>query len=403
MAAIENDVLIKYKDTSGNTNVIYPVTRSCNVYGLDKTIRDQSVTTSGNGSAYTATVDGITALSAGISFVMTPHVVSTSTNPTLNVNKLGAKQIRRRASSSTDATSVGASADWLAAGKPIRVFYDGAFWIADLPRPRASELLGITKIQNGGTGASTAEIARVNLGIETVDGSVTSNNAGYAEVCEWLDGNPTSEDRVGYFVSVRPSDRGGALIGKGIFSDDVKDIKGVTVSAPAFAGNCSDDKFDSNGELLLKYSYVAVTGNVSVIDNGTCDVFSRCMPAPDGTAAPVSSDYGYLVLDRVDDTHVLISFDPSITSQYKLKSYVDRKTRTATATLSLSAWSNNSQTVEVGGVTSNNTVVVTPAPRSFSEYAKSAVYCSAQSTGRLTFNCTDTPSSSLTVNILIHT
>ena len=72
---------------------------------------DKGVTTAGTGAAYTATVDGITALAAGVSFIMIPHVVSTVVNPTLNVNGLGAKNLRRRLTNSTVSTTTGSVAN----------------------------------------------------------------------------------------------------------------------------------------------------------------------------------------------------------------------------------------------------------------------------------------------------
>ena len=338
MAVTENDVLVKFKDSSGNMNFLYPITRKDNVDGLIESIRDQTVTTAGSGSAYTATVEGITSLTAGVSFVMIPHAVSTVDNPTLNVNSLGAKYLRRRVTNATT-TTTGGSSSWLSAGKPIRVFYDGTYWIADLPKPNALDILGTVQIQNGGTGATTAANARVNLGIETADGTVTSGNADYAEVGEWADGNTDSEDRVGYFVGPDPNNPG-KIIRKGNTNDD---IMGVTVSAPAFAGGCSSDKFDSNGALLPKYSYIVVTGIVSVIDNGTCTVGNRCMPISDGTAGPIDGNDGYLVMGRVDARHVVIFFDPSVTAQYKVKNYIDGKHKIFTGTLDSTSW------IEYGG------------------------------------------------------
>lgn len=122
------------------------------------------VTTAGDGANYTATVPGITALKAGLTLTLIPHTVSTAVLPKLNVNSLGAKAIRRRVSNSTVTTVASATANWLAANKPIRVTFDGTYWIADLDRPNATDLYGTVALANGGTGATTAESARANLG-----------------------------------------------------------------------------------------------------------------------------------------------------------------------------------------------------------------------------------------------
>ena len=62
---------------------------------------------------------------------MVPHTVSTTTAPTLNVNGLGAKNIRMRLTSSTTATIQLTSASFLTANKPVNVVYDGSYWVID--------------------------------------------------------------------------------------------------------------------------------------------------------------------------------------------------------------------------------------------------------------------------------
>lgn len=109
---------------------------------------DKPITTAGTGAAYTASVSGLT-LVAGASFVMVPHTASTTTTPTLNVNSLGAKNIRMRLSSSTSSTIQLISAGFLAANKPVRVVYDGTYWVLDdFAQPDASCLYG-TLISSG--------------------------------------------------------------------------------------------------------------------------------------------------------------------------------------------------------------------------------------------------------------
>lgn len=124
------------------------------------------VTTSGTGAAYTATVDGMTALTNGMKVTIIPHTVSTTTAPTLNVNSLGAKTIRMPIAYNTSTTSAGAVAAWLAASKPVTLEYNGTYWITiGLTRPTATSLSGTVAIANGGTGATTAATALTNLGL----------------------------------------------------------------------------------------------------------------------------------------------------------------------------------------------------------------------------------------------
>lgn len=113
------------------------------------------ITTTGTGAAYTASVSTITSLATGVHFVMIPHTVSTSATPTLDVNGLGAKTIRRLVSNSTTSTAAGYNNSWLAAGKPIRVTYNGTFWIVDLTKPSAADMNGTLGVSNGGTGRSS--------------------------------------------------------------------------------------------------------------------------------------------------------------------------------------------------------------------------------------------------------
>ena len=128
------------------------------------------ITTAGTGSAYTATVPGITALASGVSFIMVPHVVSSSTTPTLNVNSLGAKNIKRRLSSISTSVQSGYSNTWLAKGAPFRVTYDGTQWIVEgLTKPATADLYGTLSVEKGGTGATTASGALTNLGAAAAD------------------------------------------------------------------------------------------------------------------------------------------------------------------------------------------------------------------------------------------
>lgn len=140
-------------------------------------ISESGITTSGDGSAYTATVPGITSLTAGVSFIMIPHVVSASTAPTLNVNGLGAKTIRRRLSSLSTSVQAGYTSAWLSANTPFRVTYDGTQWVVEgLTKPAAADLYGTLAINKGGTGATDADGARTNIGAVNIAGDTMTGN-----------------------------------------------------------------------------------------------------------------------------------------------------------------------------------------------------------------------------------
>lgn len=96
---------------------------------------------------------------------MIPNVTSTKVNPTINVNGLGAKNIRMKISNNTTATTTLSSSNMLVANKPVRVMYDGAQWVIDIVRPSVANLYGTLGVAQGGTGATTAAAARDNLDV----------------------------------------------------------------------------------------------------------------------------------------------------------------------------------------------------------------------------------------------
>lgn len=58
-------------------------------------------------------------------------------------------------------------------------------------------------------------------------------------------------------------------------------------------------------------------------------------------------------------------------------------------------------TKTVTGVTTSNSVIVSPAPSSISDYVSAGVYCSAQGSGTLTFTASSTPTADLVVNVMV--
>ena len=115
------------------------------------------VTTSGDGANYIATVNGVTSLTIGMKLTIIPHTESTTTIPSLNVNGLGAYNVRMPISYNTSVTSAGSVTGWLLADKPVDVQWNGTYWVTtSLTRPAAQYLYGVVPVESGGVPAYTA-------------------------------------------------------------------------------------------------------------------------------------------------------------------------------------------------------------------------------------------------------
>lgn len=96
-----------------------------------------------------------------------------------------------------------------------------------------------------------------------------------------------------------------------------------------------------------------------------------------------------------DDVYTKTEVDPLISAKQ------DKHTK-VTLTLFAANWSNGSQTVNVTGVTADNTVLVSAAPSSIEKYGLYGVICTTQGAGTLTFTCKfNTPTDDLSINVVI--
>ena len=163
-------------------------------------------------------------------------------------------------------------------------------------------------------------VHRENTAMHLTEGeTVKSTLADFAEVAEWSDGNPKNEDRIGYFVCAD-------LVTPGInmrIATSTDDIRGVTIKIPAFAAGASSDKYDADKKLKPQYDYVGFAGFIPVIDNGTCTVGERCMPADDGTAIPSTNGLGYQIIERADEKRIVILVEPGADAHSRFKDELD--------------------------------------------------------------------------------
>ena len=75
--------------------------------------------------------------------------------------------------------------------------------------------------------------------------------------------------------------------------------------------------------------------------------------------------------------------------------------KTVKITLTSGGWSDDSYTATVSGVTSSNSVIVTPIPSDIEEYVAAGIICASQGTNSLTFSCVSAPEENIEVNVMI--
>lgn len=155
-------------------------------------------------------------------------------------------------------------------------------------------------------------------------GSYNTMSADYADLFEWVDGNPENEDRRGYLVS---------LDGDKIIPAHGDEIYGIISANPSVIGNnpfewhgkYKKDVFgcmilDDNGEPIISDDYdpekvyvprsqrpewspLGLVGRLIIIDNGSCKP-NGYVSARNGIGTASLSPTNIRVLKRIDDNHV---------------------------------------------------------------------------------------------------
>jgi hypothetical protein len=114
-----------------------------------------------------------------------------------------------------------------------------------------------------------------------------------------------------------------------------------------------------------------------------------------GTVTPIN-EHGYALPSTITYQRNVLNNRASTFEVEKVRAQQNG----ITVTLAAGAWSGNTQTIAVPGVTADNTVICSPHPASHDAYGKYGVYCISQADGQLTFRCKRTPDAALAVNII---
>ena len=156
----------------------------------------------------------------------------------------------------------------------------------------------------------------------------------------------------------------------------------------------TDDSESTPGEIRMSRGYVDIYCSDEITFNSQ------------GTFLSISPEYeGEPSITFTNSGAIRNLSSPTTDTDAANKAYVDSKTPThQTIILTSSAWSSNSQTVTVSGVTADELdqlITPTPAIASQSAYYEARIMCTNQGTNSLTFTCQTVPTSNLTVYVVI--
>ena len=150
-----------------------------------------------DGVAYTATVDGVTALTNGLTLTIIPSMTSTSANITLNVNSLGAKSVKLPLSFNNAAMTSPKNDTFYTASRPLTLQFDtgysteGIWKVMGKQKTSAQDLYGSVPVGSGGTGRESVTAGSFLVG----NGTEAMVEKTPAEVRTALDVYSTTEVR----------------------------------------------------------------------------------------------------------------------------------------------------------------------------------------------------------------
>jgi len=150
----------------------------------------------------------------------------------------------------------------------------------------------------------------------------------------------------------------------------------------------------SGAEVNVQSDWNATSGDALILNKPT-------IPTVPTNVSAFTNDAGYITGYTETDPVFAASPAHGITSANISSWNGKASVSSITVSLVVANWSNNSQTVTATGVTASNNVIVSPTPASIDNYVAGGIKCTAQASNSLTFTCTTTPTSAISVNVVI--
>ena len=200
---------------------------------------------------------------------------------------------------------------------------------------------------------------------------------------------------IGHSISAGGYFNGVALIPQMLDPELSKtEVGGAVVIGPL----CENTGGRTGGVIIGSNNKINTLGANAIVLGGNNNTVSADYAIQIGGNGQTNSDANTFKVANANGNFELMSADGTIPKE-RLVNVIS--TPSTMPELTVDGWSDNTQTVTVTGVTATNTVFVSPAPASASDYASAGIICTAQSADSLTFTCTTVPTNAITVNVVI--
>lgn len=157
-------------------------------------------------------------------------------------------------------------------------------------------------------------------------------------------------------------------------------------------------RLDANGKLYFCTDDTTLSGwKTETVQAATESAQQVC----NETKAEIDADKADKVSSATSGNFAGLDANGNLTDSGKNAASFEQPHKTAAVTLTVAGWSNNTQTVNVAGVTATNSVIVSPAESGRAAFIAGDVHCSGQAAGKLTFKCSKTPTEAIAVNVAI--